>query len=85
MADDDLHQWQLLAALRAFNTSAMNGIILLAARLRGAGLLDDEHLREFHEGLSLPLEHADVADNPFIVPMQEIIDSRLAALATLTR
>lgn len=71
---------ELGAAMRAFNTSAMNGIILIAARLRGAGLLDDEHVRSFHEQLSLPLTEQSVSDNAFIPPMQDYIDSIFAAL-----
>lgn len=80
MNDEDRIEPQLAVAMRAFNTSAMNGIILIAARMRGAGLLDDEHVRSFHEQLSLPLTEQSVSDNAFIPPMQDYIDRVFAAL-----
>ena len=80
MSEEGAIDPHLAAALRAFSTSAINGIVLIAARLRGAGLLDDEHVRSFHEQLSLPLTEQGVSDNAFIPPMQDYIDRTFAAL-----
>lgn len=79
-SDDEGREEQFGAALHAFNVSAMNGVLLLAARLRGAGALDEEHVRVFHEQISLPLVQPEIADNPFVAPMQDYIDQRFADL-----
>lgn len=79
--ENEKRDGQFAAALHAFDVSTLNAIICLAARLRGGGALDDDQVRALHEQLSYPLSEPEVADNPFIPPMQDYIDDRLAWLA----
>lgn len=71
---------RLVIAMRHFDTSAMNGLLCVVTRLRGAGLLDDLHIRDLHEQISLPFADPVDAGNPYIPSMQDYIDRTFATL-----
>lgn len=71
---------QLKAAYEAFDMSAMNGILCLAANLRGRGLLDDGQTKFLFDAMSRPLSGSDVADNPAVHLMQDFLNERFAVI-----
>lgn len=80
MNDEQPIDPQLVAALRAFSTASMNGVIGIASGLRGRGLLSDGEIKSLHEQVSAPLVAPGVADNPVAQAMQDYLDLRFATI-----
>jgi hypothetical protein len=78
----DLTEQQLRDAQRVFDMSAINGIIAIAAGLRGQGLLDDRQVNFVFDAMSKPLSNPEVASNPAVEMMQNFISNRFAAILT---
>lgn len=76
-------QEQMHRAQQAFDISAMNGIVSLAAMLSQQGLLSDEQVKLLYEMVSKPLVQPDVSDNPAVQYMHGILDNQFSALLNM--
>lgn len=77
-----LTETQLQEAQKAFDMCALNGILSLAAGLRGRDLLDDDQVKSLFDAVTKPLSDPAVAGNPAVEMMQSHLSECFAAMLT---